>query len=86
MPIVGMKADGLGFYASQFAKNAAKKPRKSFLGLVKVIEGEVRCEDLEHDFSFHFPWGKNLESHQMPLWFLDAISFSRKIGRGCKLS
>jgi hypothetical protein len=58
MPIVGMAADGLGFYASQFAKNATKKPRKSFLGLVKVIEGEIRCEDLEQDFSFHFPWGK----------------------------
>jgi hypothetical protein len=34
-----MAADGLGFYASQFAKNATKKPRKSFLGMVKVIEG-----------------------------------------------
>jgi hypothetical protein len=70
MPIVGMAADGLGFYASQFAKNAAKKPRKSFLGLVKVIEGEVRCEDMEQDFSFHFPWGKTWKATKCPSGFL----------------
>jgi hypothetical protein len=70
MPIVGMAADGLGFYASQFAKNAAKKPRKSFLGLVKVIEGEVRCEDLEKDFSFHFPWGRIWKATKCPSGFL----------------
>jgi hypothetical protein len=70
MPIVGMAADGLGFYASQFAKNAAKKPRKSFLGLVKVLEGEVRCEDLEQDFSFHFPWGRTWKATKCPSGFL----------------
>jgi hypothetical protein len=70
MPIVGMAADGLGFYASQFAKIAAKKPRKSFLALVKVIEGEVRCEDLEHDFSFHFPWGRTWKATKCPSCFL----------------
>jgi hypothetical protein len=70
MPIVGMAVDGLGFYASQFAKNAAKKPRKSFLGLVKVIEGEVGCEDLEKDFSFHFPWGRTWKATKCPSGFL----------------
>jgi hypothetical protein len=70
MPIVGMAADGLGFYASQFAKNVAKKPRKSFLGLVKVIVGEIRCEDLEQDFSFHFPWGRTWKATKCPSGFL----------------
>ncbi|KAL5680222.1 hypothetical protein ACJX0J_006607 [Zea mays] len=32
--------------AKCFAKNAAKKPRKSFLGLVKVIEGEIRLHTI----------------------------------------
>jgi hypothetical protein len=58
MPIVGMAADGLGFYLSHFAKPLIKKPKRVFIGLVKVIEGLVSAEDLERDFGFHFPWGK----------------------------
>jgi hypothetical protein len=58
MPIVGMAADGLGFYLSHFAKPLSKKPKRVFIGLVKVIEGLVSAEDLEKDFGFHFPWGK----------------------------
>jgi hypothetical protein len=46
-----------------------QKPRKSFLDLVKVIEGEVRCEDLEHDFSFHFPWGRTWKPPNVLLVF-----------------
>jgi hypothetical protein len=58
MPIVGMAADGLGFYLSHFAKPLTKKPKRVFIGLVKVIERLVSAEDLERDFGFHFPWGK----------------------------
>jgi hypothetical protein len=58
MPIVGMAADGLGFYLSHFAKPLPKKPKRVFIGLVKVIEGLVSAEDLEKDFGFHFSWGK----------------------------
>jgi hypothetical protein len=46
MPIVGMAADGLGFYLSHFAKPISKKPKRVFIGLVKVIEGLVSAEDL----------------------------------------
>jgi hypothetical protein len=58
MPIVGMTADGLGFYLSHFAKPLSKKPKRSLIGLVKVIDGLVSAEDLEKDFGFHFPQGK----------------------------
>jgi hypothetical protein len=58
MPIVGMVADGLGFYLSHFAKPLNKKTKRVFIGLVKVIEGLVSVEDLERDFGFHFSWGK----------------------------
>jgi hypothetical protein len=58
MPIVGMATDGLGFYLSHFAKPLSKKPKRVFIGLVKVIEGLVSAEDLKKDFGFHFPWGK----------------------------
>jgi hypothetical protein len=58
MPIVGMAIDGLGFYLSHFAKPLTKKPKRVFIGLVKVIEGLVSAEDLERDFGFHFPWNK----------------------------
>jgi hypothetical protein len=52
MPIVGMAADGLGFYLSHFAKPLTKKPKRVFIGLVKVIEGVVLVEDLERDLIF----------------------------------
>jgi hypothetical protein len=58
MPIVGLADDGLGFYLSHFAKPLTKKPKRVFIGLVKVIEGLVSAEDLERDFGFHFPWNK----------------------------
>jgi hypothetical protein len=58
MPIVGMTGDGLGFYSSHFVKPLSKKPKRSFIGLVKVVEGLVSAEELEKDFEFHFPWGK----------------------------
>jgi hypothetical protein len=58
MPIVGMAVDGLGFYSSHFAKPLSKKPKRSFIGLVKVVEGLVSTEELEKDFEFHFPWGE----------------------------
>jgi hypothetical protein len=75
----GQGREGNQEYASLFAKNVAKKPRKSFLGLVKVIEGEIRCEDLEQNFSFHFPWGRTWKATKCPSNFFDAFSFSRKI-------
>ena len=55
MPIVGMAVDGLGFYSSHFSKPLSKKPKRSFIGLVKVVEGLISAEDLEKDFGFHFP-------------------------------
>jgi hypothetical protein len=58
MSIVGMAADGLGFYTSQCAKSSVKKAKPNFLGLVKILEGRVSAEDLAKDFEFHFPWGR----------------------------
>jgi hypothetical protein len=55
MPIVGMAADGLGFYSSHFSKPLSNKPKRSFIGLVKIVEGLIKAEDLEKDFGFHFP-------------------------------
>lgn len=42
-----MAVDGLGFYLSHFSKPLSKKPKRSFNGLVKVIEGLVSVKDLE---------------------------------------
>jgi hypothetical protein len=33
-----------------------KNPKRSFIGMVKVVEGLISTEDLEKDFGFHFPW------------------------------
>jgi hypothetical protein len=55
MPIVGMAVDGLGFYSSHFSKPLSKKPKRSFISLVKVVEGLISAEDIEKDFDFHFP-------------------------------
>jgi hypothetical protein len=70
MPIVGMAADGLGFYLSHFAKPISKKPMRVFIGLVKVIEGLVSAEDLAKDFGFHFPWGKTWKATKCHSGFL----------------
>jgi hypothetical protein len=70
MPIVGMAADGLGFYLSHFAKPISKKPKRVFIGLVKVIEGLVSAEDLVKDFGFHFPWGKTWKATKCHSGFL----------------
>jgi hypothetical protein len=70
MPIVGMAADGLGFYLSHFAKPISKKPKRVFIGLVKVIEGLVSAEDLAKDFGFHFPWGKTWKATKCHSGFL----------------
>jgi hypothetical protein len=56
MPIVGMATDGLGFYSSHFSKPLSNKLKRSFIGLVKIVEGVISAEDLEKDFGFHFPW------------------------------
>jgi hypothetical protein len=58
MPLVGLVADGPGFYSAQYAKNTTKKPKKLFLGLVKILEGILYVDELEKDFGFHIPWGK----------------------------
>jgi hypothetical protein len=70
MPIVGMAADGLGFYLSHFAKPISKKPKRVFIGLVKVIEGLVSADDLAKDFGFHFPWGKSWKATKCHSGFL----------------
>jgi hypothetical protein len=70
MPIVGMAADGLGFYSSHFAKPLSRKPKRSFIGLVKVVEGLISAEDLEKDFGFHFPWGKTWKATKCHAGFL----------------
>jgi hypothetical protein len=70
MPIVGLAADGLGFYLSHFAKPLIKKPKRVFIGLVKVIEGLVSAEYLERDFSFHFPWNKRWKATKCHSGFL----------------
>jgi hypothetical protein len=70
MPIVGMAADGLGFYLSHFAKPLSKKPKRSFIGLVKVVEGLVSAEDLKKDFGFHSPWEKNWKATKCHSVFL----------------
>jgi hypothetical protein len=70
MPIVGMAADGLGFYSSHFSKPLSKKPKRSFIGLVKVVEGLISTEDLEKDFGFHFPWGHTWKATKCHSGFL----------------
>ena len=47
IPIFGMSTDGLGFYSSHFAKPLSRKPKRSFIGLVTVMEGLISAEDLE---------------------------------------
>jgi hypothetical protein len=77
MAIVGMAADVLGFYLFHFAKPLSKKPKRVFIGLVKVIEGLVSAEDLERDFGFHFPWGKMWKATKCHSGFFDAIPLPR---------
>jgi hypothetical protein len=70
MPIVGMAADGLGFYSSHFSKPLSNKPKHNFIGLVKIVEGLISAEDLEKDFSFHFPWGRTWKATKCHSGFL----------------
>jgi hypothetical protein len=70
MPIVGMAVDGLGFYSSHFSKPLSKKPKRSFIGLVKVVEGLISADDLEKDFGFHFPWGRTWKATKCHSGFL----------------
>jgi hypothetical protein len=70
MPIVGMAPDGLGFYSSHFAKPLSNKPNRSFIGLVKIVEGLISAEDLEKDFGFHFPWGRTWKATKCHSGFL----------------
>jgi hypothetical protein len=70
MPSVGMAADGLGFYSSHFAKPLSNKPKRSFIGLVKIVEGLITAEDLEKDFDFHFPWGRTWKATKCHSGFL----------------
>jgi hypothetical protein len=70
MPIVGMAVDGLGFYSSHFSKPLSKKPKRSFIGLVKVVKGSISADDLEKDFGFHFPWGRTWKATKCHSGFL----------------
>jgi hypothetical protein len=79
MPIVGMAADGLGFYSSHFAKPLSRKPKISFIGLVKVVEGLISAEDLEKDFGFHFPWGKTWKATKCHAGFLMQFPSQEKL-------
>ncbi|PWZ04505.1 hypothetical protein Zm00014a_041846, partial [Zea mays] len=79
MPIVGMAVDGLGFYSSHFAKPLSRKPKKSFIGLVKVVEGLISAEDLEKDFGFHFPWGKTWKATKCHSGFLIQFPSQEKL-------
>jgi hypothetical protein len=79
MPIVGMAADGLGFYSSHFAKPLSRKPKRSFIDLVKVVEGLISAEDLEKDFGFHFPWGKTWKATKCHAGFLMQFPSQEKL-------
>jgi hypothetical protein len=79
MPIVGMAADGLGFYSSHFAKPLSRKPKRSFIGLVTVMEGLISAEDLEKDFGFHFPWGKTWKATKCHAGFLMQFPSQEKL-------
>jgi hypothetical protein len=70
MPIVGMAVDGLGFYSSHFSKPLSRKPKRSFIGLVKVVTGLISADDLEKDFGFHFPWGRTWKATKCHSGFL----------------
>jgi hypothetical protein len=70
MPIVGMAADGLGFYSSHFAKPLSNKPKRCFIGLVKIVEDLIMAEELEKDFGFHFPWGRTWKATKCHSGFL----------------
>jgi hypothetical protein len=79
MPIVGMAADGLGLYSSHFAKPLSRKPKRSFIGLVKVVEGLISAKDLEKDFGFHFPWGKTWKATKCHVGFLMQFPSQEKL-------
>lgn len=79
MPIVGMAADGLRFYSSHFAKSLSRKPKRSFIGLGKVVEGLISAEDLEKDFGFHFPWGKTWKATKCHAGFLMQFPSQEKL-------
>jgi hypothetical protein len=79
MPIVGMAADGLGFYSSHFAKPLSRKPKRSFIGLVKVVEGLISAQDFEKDFGFHFPWGKTWKATKCHAGFLMQFPSQEKL-------
>jgi hypothetical protein len=79
MPIVGMAADGLGFYSSHFAKPLSRKPKRSFISLVTVMEGLISAEDLEKDFGFHFPWGKTWKATKCHVGFLMQFPSQEKL-------
>jgi hypothetical protein len=70
MPIVGMAVDGLEFYSSHFSKPLSNKPKRNFIGLVKIVEGLISAEDLEKDFGFHFPWGRTWKATKCHSGFL----------------
>jgi hypothetical protein len=79
MPIVGMAADGLGFYSSHFSKPLSNKPKRSFIGLVKIVEGLILAEDLEKDFGFHFPWGRTWKAIKCHSGFLMQFSSQERL-------
>jgi hypothetical protein len=79
MPIVGMAADGLGFYSSHFAKPLSRKPKRSFIGLITVMEGLISAEDLEKDFGFHFPWGKTWKATKCHAGYLMQFPSQEKL-------
>jgi hypothetical protein len=79
MSIVGMAADGLGFYSSHFTKPLSRKPKRSFIGLVTVMEGLISAEDLEKDFGFHFPWGKTWKATKCHAGFLMQFPSQEKL-------
>jgi hypothetical protein len=48
----------------------SNKPKRSFIGLVKIVEGLISAEDLEKDFGFHFPWGRGWKATKCHSGFL----------------
>jgi hypothetical protein len=79
MPIVGMAADGLGFYSSHFAKPLSRKPKRSFIGLITVLEGLISAEDLEKYFGFHFPWDKTWKATKCHAGYLMQFPSQEKL-------
>jgi hypothetical protein len=74
---VGMVADGVGSFSSQYVKPSLRKPNLSCLGLVKVLKGLCLLMSLKGISAFSF-LGAESGTQKMSSRICDAFSVSRE--------